>query len=115
MLQTTDSMKKIFSYEEAVSLIPEVRQITEAAVAEIETLVADHEDEREISPAVASDYQRIVASWAERVISLGIEVKGLWLIDFDTGSGYYCWRHPEPSLQFFHGYDEGFSGRVRLN
>ena len=47
-------------------------------------------------------------------IRLGIEVKGLWLIDFDCGSGYYCWQWPEPGLQFFHGYEEGFRGRMQL-
>jgi len=53
-------------------------------------------------------------SWADGVMSLGIDVKGLWLVDFDNGSGYYCWQYPEASLQYFHGYEDGFSGRVRL-
>jgi hypothetical protein len=46
--------------------------------------------------------------------AFGADVKGLWLVDFDNGSGYYCWRWPEPELAHFHGYDEGFSGRVRI-
>jgi hypothetical protein len=46
--------------------------------------------------------------------ALGLEVKGLWLVDFDNGSGYYCWRWPEEDLAYFHGYDEGFDGRVRI-
>src|SRR5438045_3726832 len=46
---------------------------------------------------------------------LRIEVKGLWLVDFDSGAGYYCWHYPEPALEYFHGYDEGFPGRVKLN
>ncbi|MGZ6970665.1 MAG: DUF2203 family protein [Thermoanaerobaculia bacterium] len=45
---------------------------------------------------------------------LGIVVKGPWLVDFDSGAGFYCWRWPEESLAFFHGYDEGFAARVRL-
>jgi hypothetical protein len=98
-------MKKTFSYEEAVALLPEVQRLTSDAAARIDAIGADAVDE----------YQQIVARWAAAVIRLGIEVKGLWLIDFDSGSGYYCWRHPEPSLQFFHGYEEGFSGRVQLN
>ena len=43
---------------------------------------------------------------------MGLEIKGLWLVDFDSGAGYYCWKYPESSLGHFHGYDEGFSGRV---
>ena len=102
------SDKKIFSYEDACALLPEVQRLTDVAYAEVEAL---GEEIDETNP----DFRRIVTEWAESVISLGIEVKGLWLVDFDSGSGYYCWRHPEPSLQFFHGYEEGFRGRVQLN
>ena len=45
---------------------------------------------------------------------LGIEVKGPGLVDFDSGDGYWCWRWPEEALDYYHGYDEGFAGRVRI-
>jgi hypothetical protein len=96
--------KKIFSYEEAAALLPDVQRLTEEAVERVDLL----------SEAAVDEYQNVVEEWAARVMSLGIEVKGLWLIDFDNGSGYYCWQWPEPSLQFFHGYEEGFGGRVML-
>lgn len=99
--------KKIFSYEDACALLPEVQRLTAVAVDQIEQL-----EEEEADPEV---YQRIVADWAESVMAFGIEVKGLWLIDFDSGGGYYCWKHPEPALEYFHGYEEGFAGRVKLN
>jgi len=76
------------------------------AVAEVDSLPDGEEG--------VSDSERIITDWAGAIIELGIEVKGLWLIDFDNGSGYYCWQHPEPSLQYFHGYEEGFGGRVKL-
>jgi hypothetical protein len=98
--------KKIFSYEDASALLPEVQRLTNEAVARADAL-----DE---ATATGDDYQRIVQDWADAVMSLGIEVKGLWLIDFDNGSGYYCWKYPEESLQYFHGYEEGFGGRVKL-
>jgi len=96
--------KKIFSYEEAAALLPDVQRLTGEAVERVDLL----------SEAAVDEYQNVVEEWAARVMSLGIEVKGLWLIDFDNGSGYYCWQWPEPSLQFFHGYEEGFGGRVML-
>jgi hypothetical protein len=99
--------KKIFSYEDACALLPEVQRLTTEAVVEVDALGEVDETNE--------DFRRIVTAWANSVLSLGIEVKGLWLVDFDNGSGYYCWRHPEPSLQFFHGYEEGFRGRVQLN
>jgi len=98
--------KKIFSYEDASALLPEVQRLTEVAVNAAGDLADD--------TVATEDVQRIVQDWAQEVMSLGIEVKGLWLVDFDNGSGYYCWKWPEESLQYFHGYDEGFQGRVKL-
>ncbi len=98
--------KKIFTYEDASALLPEVQRLTEVAVAAAGDLADD--------TATTEQYQHIVQDWANEVMSLGIEVKGLWLVDFDNGSGYYCWQWPEESLQYFHGYDEGFRGRVKL-
>ena len=97
--------KRIFSYEQAVALLPEVQRVTSDAVERLEAVVSDESEA----------YERIVTEWAETVMSLGLEVKGLWLVDFDSGGGYYCWRHPEPALEYFHGYEEGFGGRVKLN
>jgi hypothetical protein len=97
--------KKIFTYEDACALLPEVQRLTDVAVQQIDSI-------EDADPEV---YQQIVEDWAESVMELGIEVKGLWLVDFDSGGGYYCWKHPEPALEYFHGYDEGFAGRVKLN
>ncbi len=98
-------MKKTFSYEDAAALLPEVQRVTAEAVREVDSLGG--ESTRELA-------QEIVTRWAEAIVNLGIEVKGLWLVDFDNGSGYYCWRYPEESLQYFHGYEDGFGGRVKL-
>jgi hypothetical protein len=81
-----------------------VQRLTEEAIVQIDAL-----------PETAqSEQQRVVQRWAESVMGLGIDVKGVWLVDFDCGSGYYCWQHPEESLQYFHGYEDGFRGRVKL-
>ena len=98
-------MKRIFTYEEAAALLPEVQRLTDEAVEALDQLADD---------ASSTEYQKIVSSWAESLMDMGIEVKGLWLVDFDSGGGYYCWQYPEPSLQHFHGYEEGFGGRVKL-
>ena len=58
--------------------------------------------------------RRAVSHWARSMEALGLEVKGLWLVDFDNGSGYFCWRWPEEELAFFHGYEDGFDGRLRI-
>jgi hypothetical protein len=35
-------------------------------------------------------------------------------VDFDNGDGYYCWSYPESAITHYHGYDEGFSGRMSI-
>lgn len=115
------SERKTFSYEEALELLPRVRELTEHAAREIEQITGrpsaadDFEEELAIPAEFQIDVERVLTRWATALIDLGVEVKGLWLVDFDCGSGYYCWRFPEPSLEYFHGYDEGFGGRVALN
>jgi hypothetical protein len=107
---TATQEKKIFTYEEAAALLPAVQQITAGAVAAVDGL-ATNEDEEAVDVVA---FNQIIGEWAEQILDLGIEIKGLWLVDFDSGSGYYCWQYPEPSLQHFHGYEEGFGGRVKL-
>jgi hypothetical protein len=106
--------KRTFSYDEAAAVLPELRQLTEHAHREVEhlrTAVSEGRIEAERFEALATN---IVNEWASRVKSFGVEVKGIWLVDFDNGSGYYCWRWPETALQFFHTHEEGFSGRMRI-
>lgn len=112
------SAKKIFTYEEALERLPDVQRITAAAAGELDALLATDtaaEDEVEVPQELVAEYERIVSGWAERILALGVEIKGLWLVDFDSGAGYYCWRHPETSLEYFHGYEEGYKGRIKLN
>ena len=99
-----DPNRRIFTLEEARALLPRVKELTSDAVARFGKLPGDQEDER----------RAIVEGWVGELESLGCEIKGLWLVDFDSGAGYYCWKYPEPALDHFHGYDEGFSGRLAL-
>ncbi|MCC6133195.1 MAG: DUF2203 domain-containing protein [Acidobacteria bacterium] len=108
---------RIFTLEEARALIPLIRERTRQALEQIGQLEMPDEDEEpsaEERQAYEARSRQILLQWAHEIERLGIEVKGPWLIDFDSGGGYYCWRWPEESLEFFHGYDEGFSGRMRL-
>ena len=107
-----------FSYEEALSIFPVVRDLTADAVQQVAALTRELEGTEAGSPQreeLESSHQAIVEQWTREVEALGLEVKGPWLVDWDCGNGYYCWRHPEPSLAHFHGYDEGFASRVPIN
>jgi hypothetical protein len=111
--------KRIFTYDEALATFPLVRDLTAAAVRQVEALDGklrggeEEEDPRRREVERARD--RIVEAWAREVSSIGCEVKGVWLVDWDSGDGYYCWQFPEQAIGFFHTYDEGFAGRIPIN
>ncbi len=98
---------RTFTLEEAGALLPRVRELTEEAAALYSRFGESGIDTEEAR-------HRVVEDWANQIVALGLEIKGLWLVDFDSGAGYYCWKYPEPSIGHFHGYEEGFSGRVPL-
>jgi hypothetical protein len=98
-------------------MLSDVRERTEAAVHDVEPLLERREglaegtaEHREIDLEI----QKVISRWVRAMEALGLDVKGLWLVDFNNGDGYYCWRWPEPSLEYFHSYDEGFAGRCRI-
>jgi hypothetical protein len=111
------STARRFSLDEANALLPTIRRVTEDAVHDAESLSRQME---KYGPG-SQQYRRLdeslnarIAQWASDVEALGVEVKGLWLVDFDNGDGYYCWQHPEPVIAHYHGYTDGFAGRMKI-
>jgi hypothetical protein len=107
-----------WTLETARELLPDVRARTQRAVAEAEALAEEqalHAEDAVKRGELAERIEAVVTRWAREMEALGLDVKGLWLVDFDSGSGYYCWQWPEERLEFYHGYDEGFTGRGRIH
>ena len=107
--------KREWTLEGARAVLADVRMRTERAVLEAEKLVLAREG---APPTELANFdakiQQLIERWQREMEALGAEVKGVWLVDFDNGSGYYCWRWPETTVDHFHTYEEGFGGRSRI-
>jgi hypothetical protein len=112
------SKKKNFRLEEAQQLVPVILRMTEISNLKVRSLLQkldflsekDSTQSREIQLEIDS----IIGQWQQKVEKLGALAKGLWLVDFDNGDGYFCWKFPERKIMFFHGYDDGFTGRKAI-
>jgi hypothetical protein len=109
--------RPIFSLAQARELLPQLKLLTADAVIRAEAVSAELQQLSEADPAhgqLTSALREIVDNWAEAVRAMGLEAKGLWLVDFDNGEGYYCWKYPEAAIAHYHGYDDGFTGRIPI-
>jgi hypothetical protein len=98
-----------FSYADARALLPTIRSLTSAAQDRLAQLGVQGTE------VAMQQAQTVVEDWIRSVTALGVGVKGMWTVDFDTGAGCYCWQHPEPDLVYFYSYEDGFAGRVRVH
>jgi hypothetical protein len=117
-MATTSDSDPIFTLSEASELLPQVKHLTADAVRRAEALAEQLRGLTEDNPEhtlLSEALRDVVSGWVEEVHALGLEAKGLWLVDFDNGEGYYCWSYPEPSITHYHGYDDGFAGRIKIH
>ena len=109
--------QKFFTLEEAQTLLPIVKRMTEGAVREVEAMttqlnyIPQGEKRKEVEKQVELSFQ----FWVEKMEKIGCSCKGMWLVDFDSGEGYYCWHYPEEKIEYFHGYFDGYQGRIKLH
>jgi hypothetical protein len=109
--------RRTFSLDAATRLLPSVKLVTAEAVREAESLASQLRRHGEADPrhqTLSDQLSEVVSRWASQIQELELEPKGLWLVDFDNGEGYYCWQYPEDGITHFHGYDEGFAGRMKI-
>ncbi|MBI2833308.1 MAG: DUF2203 domain-containing protein [Acidobacteria bacterium] len=109
--------RRIFSLNDAQQLLPIVKQLTEEAVRRstaIEERLSELARDTPEHARLAGELEEVVRAWAARLNELSVEPKGLWLVDFDNGDGYYCWQYPEATITHYHGYDDGFAGRIKI-
>lgn len=109
---------KIFTLDEVQKVIGIINKITRTYSHQVDALIRQidglgpQNDEKVIQ--LEQQVNEVVEQWQQKVEKLGGLTRGLWLADFDSGKGYYCWKYPEERVEYWHDYSDGFSGRVRL-
>jgi hypothetical protein len=130
--------ERYFTVEEANEALGEVRPLTEELVAHRRALVELQERQSALTTRIAgnggnvepSELQDVqerldeevagIARCVARIHELGALVKDLddGLVDFpaerEGEDVLLCWRLGEDQIAFWHGLDEGFSGRKPL-
>ncbi len=114
----TINRRGIFSLNEAQQILPVVRRITSEFCTKVDLLIARLEtlqlNQTETICTLESQVNDLIQVWNEKIRKLGAEPRGLWVVDFDSGRGYYCWKHPEVEILYWHSYEEGYPGRKPL-
>jgi hypothetical protein len=114
----TINRRGVFSLDEARRILPVVRRITLEFSAKVELLIARLEtlqlNQTETICALEKQVNELIQSWNDKIRKLGADPRGLWVVDFNSGEGYYCWKHPEVDILYWHSYEDGYSGRVPL-
>ena len=110
---------RVFSLDEAREILPLIKSFTAEASREVDGIVRQLEAlpvdvEPSIGQALEDKVNHIIEVWQGKVERLGATHKGLWIVDFDFGSGYYCWKYPEPDILHWHEYDHGFISRKKV-
>lgn len=110
--------RNVFSLEEAQALLPVIFKITKAHSQKVEALLARLDALSgvgdEATQAIEAQINALIQDWQNKVQKLGAMPKGLWIADFDSGDGYYCWKFPERGIEFWHKYSDGYSKRMRV-
>ncbi|MGE0529332.1 MAG: DUF2203 family protein [Bdellovibrionales bacterium] len=115
----TINRRGVFSLEEAQQILPVVRRITQEFSAKVEFLIARLEtlqlNQTETICTLERQINELIQAWNEKIRKLGADPRGLWVVDFNSGDGFFCWKHPENDISYWHSYENGYSGRKPIS
>lgn len=108
----------VFSLEQVRQILPIVRRITQNMSERVDEQIGEldrlsQHQKKEIA-VLEKEINQLIQAWNEKIKKLGAIPKGLWLVDFEFGRGYYCWKYPETDITHWHTRDEGYTNRRPL-
>jgi len=134
------SNKKTFTLEEAQTLLPILRNLLTRAIDGKQTIEESEKEFQDLnhrillSGGLFVDVPKVARRRAERdkavqgtkdalaeIEAIGVQVKDLdiGLLDFpcvvDDQVVLLCWKLGEEKIEYWHGLEEGFRGRKRIN
>ena len=110
----------VFTIDEARELLPVIFRITKASAVKVDEMIVRLDGlngtigNDQLIAQLEEQVNILIQEWQTKIQKLGVMPKGLWIADFDSGDGYYCWKYPERSIDFWHRYDDGFSKRISV-
>lgn len=112
------SPTSLLNLDEANQRIRVILRFTQALSSEVNLLMSQLDSVTDLQSDKAKNLEaeidKKIQTWNQKVERLGGVARGLWLVDFDAGDGYYCWKYPEPEIIYWHEYKSGFTGRRLL-
>ena len=109
--------RPIFSLDDARALLPPVRQLTAEAVIRAEALAEELRRVPEQDPShaqLSAALQDIVNGWADEVRHSGSRSRGSGSSISTTARDITAGKHSEDTVGHYHGYGEGFAGRMSI-
>lgn len=111
--------RDVFSLEEARELLPVVFRITKSYSSRVQAIIERLESlggmNETLVASLEDQVSQLIQEWQTKVQKLGALPKGLWIADFDGGDGYFCWKYPERTIEYWHRYNDGYTKRILVS
>ncbi len=118
LISIAGSEKPLVKLDKAQRLLPIITKLTKKYSERVDHLIEKIEiiDPKDIERvnAIEDELNHNIRSWYRKMNRLGTKPKGLWIVEFDFGSGYLCWKYPEEEMLYWHSYNCGYKERIPI-
>lgn len=109
---------RIFTLDEANQALAEVAHLTRETQERLQLLRSIHQEteaESEV-PSLESETRSLLNDWAEAILQIGAQPKGIFTVDFRSPDPnmLWCWAPDEDRITHRHFTWESFKDRIEL-